>query len=209
MVMIEYEVLLLPEWYSLQKKGKILHANKPILRLFGSFLSENSLELAWSLTSADNLEVIDILGVHNRLISPPNPTIQLIFIPISRTFSKNLHIKKALIEILENHPRKNGQVPDFSNIIRQASGEIDKSQQEFIHLYFRENISEDQNPKFEFRVNKFFFGPITARFLQKIKDFPYIEIKNRKYHGIPMNLTLNDFLQKILLVELNCTCVKV
>ncbi|UYP45300.1 hypothetical protein NEF87_001585 [Candidatus Lokiarchaeum ossiferum] len=202
MVMLDYEVLLLPEWFALQKNPPISLSNIPSLRLFGSFLNEHSLQMAWHLTSLDNREVLGLLDRENHFHSVPSRTIQLIFFPISRTFNINVSIKQSLINLLENHPREDKNLPDFNNLICEASSEVEKSQQEFINLYFNENISNEESPEFEFRVNKFLFGALTAHYLEIIRIFPQIEIRNHKYSGIPMNFSMDDFLNKILLTEL-------
>ena len=201
--MLDYEVLLLPEWYALQKTHTSLPNKISSLRLFGSFLNEDSLQLAWHLSSLDNREVLGIFDSQNNLYSAPSTIIQLVFFPISRTFSKNRIIKQTLVNLLENYPRDENRIPDFSEIIYEASSEVEKSQREFIELYFNENISDEESPEFEFRVNKFLFGALTAHYLENIPILPQIEVKNRRYSGIPLNLSMEDFLDKILLMELN------
>ncbi len=127
--MLEFEVLLLPEWYARQKKRGHSAVEVPFMRLFGSFLNADSLDLAWHLTSPDILEVFDMLSPQYLAGCNANPLIQLIFFPISRSFSQNIQVKNAFVDILENFPRKSGILPDFCDIIAHASREIEKSQQ--------------------------------------------------------------------------------
>ena len=58
-------------------------------------------------------------------------------------------------------------------------------------------------PKQEkYMVDKFLFGDLAAKYLDCIKQFPFILVKDRMYEGIPLNFSLNSFLKNVIFKEL-------
>ncbi|MHA1766458.1 MAG: hypothetical protein ACTSVK_09395, partial [Promethearchaeota archaeon] len=59
-------------------------------------------------------------------------------------------------------------------------------------------------PKLEnHQKNRFLFGELAAKYLEYIKFFPLILVKDRIYEGIPLNFSMNSFINDIIFKELN------
>ena len=66
------------------------------------------------------------------------------------------------------------------------------------------------SPKQEkYKIDEFLFGDLAAKYLDNIKQFPYIRFKNRMYEGIPLNYSLNSFINNIIFKELDSISSKI
>ena len=55
----------------------------------------------------------------------------------------------------------------------------------------------------KYKIDEFLFGDLAAKYLDCIKQFPFILVKDRTYEGIPLNFSLNSFLNNVIFKELD------
>ena len=193
--------MLLDEWY-VEHEKKYESKRNIVMQVFCSFLDRNSLEFVFKLIQSDflteNLEKYEIIE---------EPLIIFIFFPISPSnyinslfesyFGKFSMLKSSL---------HNDQI---NEILERAHEVMQKR-----YRHYKAHQIQDSDyfylPKQEkHEIDKFLFGELAAKYLEYIKQFPFIFVKDRLYEGIPLNFSLNSFLNNVIFKELDSISSKI
>ena len=196
-----WKLLSLAQWHQVEKKSMRKIPDPKKITIFGSFLDKDSLEIAYKLVNSNTFS-------SNSL----SPVIDLVFFPITRFQDYYYPLFEKLEVFLLNH-----QIidiyPTIFEIITQANW-IQKRAKQILNLQY--NIDEKCDI-FQFKSqnlieNNFFahnkeqYGLLAALYLKSIKQFPTIFIAGRIYNGIPLNFSLDQFLNSIIYDEISIIC---
>ena len=188
--MIEASCMFLSEWQAHQQKSDETWQAELTLQIFGSFLDRKSLELAWLL-------------VNNPLALDEQVTIQIVFLPICRSFLINQEFKRNLQPLLQIPCTESQYNPAILPMVNHAAEVVSRMRR----LYYAQLI--DIPPDFsstrtsQFKENRILFGNLSAQFLEKHTLLPQVRINHRVYNGIPFGLDPISFVQRILTKEIS------
>ncbi len=200
--MNNFEIMLLPEWHSKYKRQYEKSKKFVAVRMFGSFLDEKSLLTAWKLSTQENIDKINNL-IFSKLfqISENFIPLQIILFPISRIYQINKRLVNEFRDILNNKLFYQNKRQIIDKFIHKVDHEIDFFKNSDKYSYYFNDIYKTKSKNIEYLLNKFQYGPLTAKYLSFIKILPYFQIANYEYSGIPLNLSINTFIEKIILPE--------
>jgi hypothetical protein len=185
--------MLLDEWYVEQKR--IDDSETIIMRVFCSFLDRNSLEFVFKLIQSDflaeNLSKYEI---------SEEPLIIFVFFPVSPSIYVNSLFESYLGEF--GRLKSNLHNNQISEILEKAHDVMQKRYRQYKTYRIQDNDYFYLPKQEKYKVDKFLFGDLAAKYLDCIKQFPFILVKDRMYEGIPLNFSLNSFLNNIIFKEL-------
>ena len=186
--------MLLDEYveYELTSSSKF---ESVIMKVFCSFLDRNSLEFVFNLIQSDFL--VENLSNYENI---EEPIIIFVFFPVSKSFLINSQFESYLEEF--NIPKSNLQKVQISNLLEKAHNVMQKRYRQY-KIYRIQDSDYSCPPRQEkYKIDEFLFGDLAAKYLDIIKQFPFILVKDRIYEGIPLNFSLNSFINHIILKEL-------
>lgn len=181
-----WSLFTLAQWHWDQKKRKHLSLKPTKITIFGSFLDKDSIEFIYKF-----------LNYQSYAFERAIPSIDIIFFPISKIKGKNDTLFDMLENLLLNY---DGIEPNqrILDIVSQATWLQRRSMQ---FLFSRFEISKIDALTL-FNRNKFLYGSLPALYLKEITQFPTIYIEGRVYNGIPLNFTIDQFIQSIIVPEI-------
>lgn len=188
--------MLLEEWYEEHELKRANEYESIVMLVFCSFLDRNSLEFVFKLIESDILE--ENLSRYEEI---EEPLIIFIFFPVSRSNYINSLFKSYLGVFSQLKPNfRNVQI---GKLLDKAYNIMQKRYRQY-KTFKIQDIDYFGSPKQEkYKIDEFLFGDLAAKYLDNIKQFPYIKFKNRMYEGIPLNYSLNSFINNIISKELN------
>lgn len=194
--MIEASVMLLSEWDAYRQKTVASWQTGMKFQIFGSFLDRQSLELAWIMANDPFTE--DDLD--------QKITVQMVFLPISRSFLINQKFKREVQQMLQTpSPASITDIqynPAIMSIVNHALEVVDRMRKvhyaQLMDILIHPRVSH--NP--HFLENRILFGNRSAQFLSRYTLLPQVRINQRVYNGIPHGLDISSFVQCILKSEL-------
>lgn len=190
--MIEASVMLLSEWDAYRQKTDASWQSDVTLQIFGSFLDRQSLELAWILAN-DPFETDDL----DQTIA-----IQLIFLPICRSWTLNQKFKREVQLLLQTPLTELRFNPAIMSIVNQALEVVARMRQIHYARLMDILIHPRLPPTPQFQENQILFGNRSAQFLSKNTLLPLVRVNQRDYNGIPFGLNLPSFVNHIVKSEL-------
>lgn len=194
--------MLLDEWYVEYELKKIDESGPIIMQVFCSFLDRNSLEFVFKLIQSDflaeNLSKYEILE---------EPLIIFVFFPVSTSFYVNSLFESYFDEfcILKSDLHKE----QINEILEKAHDVIQKRYMQYKTYRIQDNEYSNLPKQEKYKIDKFLFGDLAAKYLDCIKQFPFILVKDRMYEGLPLNFSLNSFLNNIIFKELELISTKI
>lgn len=173
-----------------------------IMKVFCSFLNRNSLEFVFNLIQSDF--IVENLSNYENI---EEPIIFFVFFPVSKSFYINSQFESYLEEF--NIPKSNLQKVQISNLIEKAYNVMQKRYRQY--KIFRIQDSDYSCPprQEKYKIDEFLFGDLAAKYLDSIKQFPFILVKDRIYEGIPLNFSLNSFINNVIFKELDSISSKI
>ena len=191
-----YEFILLDEWYIKHRLNKNFELGSIAMQVFCSFLDRKSLEFAFKLIQSDFLD--KFLFKYDEI---EKPSILFIFFPVSPSNFINSAFKSKIEQICRSE--LNLQKFHIEEILENAQNIIEK-RYNIYRSYRIQDFEYNVLPKLEnHQKNRFLFGELAAKYLEYIKFFPLILVKDRMYEGIPLNFSMNSFINDIIFKELN------
>jgi len=183
--------MLLDEYveYELTSSSKF---ESVIMKVFCSFLDRNSLEFVFNLIQSDFL--VENLSNYENI---EEPIIIFVFFPVSKSFLINSQFESYLEEFSKHKPNF-----IIRNLLEKAHNVMQKRYRQY-KIYRIQDSDYSCPPRQEkYKIDEFLFGNLAAKYLDSIKQFPFILVKDRIYEGIPLNFSLNSFINHIILKEL-------
>ena len=172
------------------------------MQVFCSFLDRNSLEFVFELIQSDILE--KNLFKYDDI---EEPLIIFIFFPVSRSMYINSLFESNLREFSQLKPNfRNIQI---SKLLEKAHNVMQKRYRQYKTFKIQDNDYFCSPEQEKYKIDEFLFGDLAAKYLDNIKQFPYIQFKNRMYEGIPLNYSLNSFINNIIFKELDSISSKI
>ena len=193
--------MLLDEWYEEYEVKRGNEYESIIMQVFCSFLDRNSLEFVFKLIQSDFLaeNVVKYDDIEE-------PLIIFIFFPVSRSIYINSLFESNLGEFSQLKPNfRNIQI---SKLLEKAHNVMEKRYRQYKTFKIQDNEYFCSSKQEKYKIDEFLFGDLAAKYLDSIKQFPYIQFKNRMYEGIPLNYSLNSFISKIIFKELDSISLK-
>ena len=187
--------MLLDEWYEEYELNRAIEYESIIMQVFCSFLDRNSLEFVFKLIQSDFL--IENLSTYETI---EDPLIIFIFFPVSPHFYINSQFESYLEEF--SKLKSNFHNVQISELLEKAQNIMQKRYRQY-KTYQIQDCEYFCHPKQEkYKIDEYLFGDLAAKFLDCIKQFPFILVKDLIYEGIPLNFSLNSFISDIIFKEL-------
>ena len=187
--------MLLDEWDMEHEKRKVIESESIIMQVFCSFLDRCSLEFVFKLIQSDFL--VESLLKYDSI---EEPLIVFIFLPVSPSNYINSQFESYLGEFSIQKSCFNKV--QISELLEKAQNITQKRYRQY-KTYRIQDSDYFNHPKQEkYKVDEFLFGDLAAKYLDNIKQFPYILLKDRMYEGIPLNFSLNSFINNVICKEL-------
>ena len=187
--------MLLDEWYVEHELKKANESESIIMQVFCSFLDRNSLEFVFKLIQSDFLA--ENLSKYEKI---EEPLIIFVFLPVSPSDYVNSLFESYLGEftMLKSNLHKD----QITEILEKAHDVMQKRYRQYKTYRIQDNDYFFLPKQEKYMVDKFLFGDLAAKYLDCIKQFPFILVKDRMYEGIPLNFSLNSFLKNVIFKEL-------
>ena len=188
--------MLLDEWYEEYEIKRAKDFESILMQVFCSFLDRNSLEFVFKLIQSDFL--VESLLKYDSI---EEPLIIFIFFPVSPSDYINSQFESCLGGFCTQKSDFNNS--QISELLEKAQIIMQKRYRQY-KTYRIQDSDYSNHPKQEkYKVDEFLFGDLAAKYLDNIKQFPYILLKNRMYEGIPLNFSLNSFINNVICKELD------
>ena len=188
--------MLLDKWYKDYELERGNEYESIIMQVFCSFLDRNSLEFVFKLIQSDfhAKNVFKYDGIEE-------PLIIFIFFPVSRSVYINSLLESNLGEFSQLKPNfRNTQI---SKLLEKAHNVMQKRYCQYKTFRIQDDYYLCSPEQEKYKIDEFLFGDLAAKYLENIKQFPYIRFKNRIFEGIPLNYSLNSFINNIIFKELD------
>ena len=187
--------MLLDEWYMDHELKRANEFGSIIMQVFCSFLDRNSLEFIFNLIQSDFL--VENLSKYEVI---EEPIIIFVFFPVSPSDYINSLFESYLGEF--SNINSNMQNNQINELLEKAQNVAQKRYRQYKN-YRIQDVNYTISPKQEkYKVDKYLFGDLAAKYLDNIKQFPFILVEDRIYEGIPLNLSMNSFIYNVIFKEL-------
>ncbi len=187
--------MLLDEWYVEHELKRTNESESIIMQVFCSFLDRNSLEFVFKLIQSDFLA--ENLSKYEKI---EEPLIAFVFLPVSPADYVNSLFESYLGEF--NMLNSNLHKEQINKILERAHNVMQKRYKQYKTYRIQDNDYFIPPKQEKYKINKFLFGDLAAKYLDCIKQFPFILVKDRFYEGIPLNFSLTSFLNNVIFKEL-------
>ena len=187
--------MLLDDWYLEHELKRNNESESIVMKIFCSFLDRNSLELVFKFIQSDILaeNMLKYEKIEEHLII-------FVFLPVSQSDYVNSLFESYLGEFsMLNSKLHKDQI---NKILEKAHEVMQKRYRQYKTYRIQDNDYFYLPHQEKYKVDKFLFGDLAAKYLDCIKQFPFILVKDRMYEGIPLNFSLNSFLNNIIFKEL-------
>jgi len=192
---LKYKIMLLDDWYLEHELKRNNESESIVMKIFCSFLDRNSLELVFKLIQSDILA--ENMLKYEKI---EEPLIIFVFLPVSQSDYVNSLFESYLGEFsMLNSKLHKDQI---NKILEKAHDVMQKRYRQYKTYRIQDNDYFYLPHQEKYKVDKFLFGDLAAKYLDCIKQFPFILVKDRMYEGIPLNFSLNSFLNNIIFKEL-------
>ena len=187
--------MLLDEWYMEHELKRVNESKSIIMQVFCSFLDRNSLEFVFKLIQSDFLA--ENMSKYEKI---EEPLIVFVFLPVSPLNYVNSLFESYLGEF--SMLKSNFHKDQINEILEKAHDVMQKRYRQYKTYRIQDNDYSYLPKQEKHKVDEFLFGDLAAKYLDCIKQFPLILVKDRMYEGIPLNFSLNSFLNNVIFKEL-------
>jgi hypothetical protein len=127
----------------------------------------------------------------------------VVLFPISTQIGHNLFFKNQLQNLLNNSTFANSTSFDeqFAPLMTHAMKSIEQSESAW------QSWLETRSPRFNtlYNHNSFLYGKLAAQYLRQIVKFPLFSMGEQVYNGIPLNFSVETFVDHYILPQLSLT----
>ena len=193
-------IKFLADWDRVRKDSPRNWSQHPVIRVFGSFLSLDSMLLMLSLLSSDlpYFDQTDEKSIESRSLEE----IELIFFPVSQSYMDNFNLITMFNRIMDDPLSPDEQFRKLLDIVQIAEG-IVAGRERYFQARFALTSPHARNPEEQKeKMNRYVFGPLACKYQKTIASFPMICIGNHTYNGIPLNMSADQFVDRVLRNEL-------